>query len=230
MVASLSINASLLEAFAAEERKHLQSSAQKIALRPGEAVATEGGRPLVYMVESGAFVERSYYGARTVPIVHIAGPGDLLQTNRLFATSGLYRSELRAIHLENNSLLAWPVDEFLAIVRTSPGSLLYLCGWFNQQSQASRQQLYEAVAHSAYYRLVNLLVGLANRFGYRNTNGSTVLLPLRLTVKDISECINVSRETGSSLFNKLRRRGVIGAGRFIKVELSRLSEYAATLE
>jgi hypothetical protein len=42
--------------------------------------------------------------------------------------------------------------------------------------------------------------------------------------------INVSRETGSSLFNKLRRKGVIAPGKFIKVELSRLSEYAATLE
>ncbi|UFP94168.1 Crp/Fnr family transcriptional regulator [Gloeobacter morelensis] len=230
MVTVSALGSSLLEVLAAEERKRILSLCQKISLRPGEAVATDTAGPIVYLVEAGAFIERIYYGARAVPIVHVTGPGDLLQTNRLFVSSSLYRNELRAIHIENNSLLAWPAADFLAALRTTPEGLLYLCSWSNQQIQASRVQLYETVAHSAYYRLVNLLAGLANRYGYRNSNGSTVLLPLKLTVKDISECINVSRETGSSLFNKLRRRGVVGAGKFIKVELSKLSEYAATLE
>jgi hypothetical protein len=222
---------SLLDAFSTEERKKLLSLARKIVLRPGETVERpELDADTVGLVDTGAFIERLYYGARTVPIVRIAGSSELLQTHHLFVSTRFYRCELRAIHIENNSLLLWPVEVFLEALKTNPETMLYLCHFFSHQAHLGHRNLYEAVAHSAYFRLVNLLVGLANQFGYLNANGSEVLLPLKLSIKDLSECINVSRETGSNLFNKLRRKGVIAPGKFIKVELSRLSEYAATLE
>lgn len=231
MSATFAPNASLLEVFGPEDRNKFIALARRLQLRPGEVVpSAELATDSICLVDSGAFTERLYYGARTVPIVRIVGTNDLLQMGRLFVGTRFYRCELRAIHIENNSLYIWSAEEFLQFLRHNPEAMLLLCGWFAQQAHSGNLNLYEAVAHSAYYRLVNLLVGLANQFGYLNSNGSTVLLPLKLTIKDLSECINVSRETGSNLFNKLRRKGIIGPGKFIKVELSKLSEYAATLE
>jgi CRP-like cAMP-binding protein len=228
--AMLAPNTSLLEILGHEERKRFVAQSRKLQFRPGEVVESSGLGEEIFLVETGAFIERLYCGARAVPIVRIAGSGDLLYADRLFAPVGFMRVELRAVHIESNSLYAWSATEFLELLRNSPEGMLRLCRWFGYQAHAGRLNLYEAVAHSAYYRLVNLLVALSNQFGYLNANGSTVLLPLKLTIKDLSECINVSRETGSNLFNKLRRKGVIGPGKFIKVELSKLSEYAATLE
>lgn len=231
MAAFSALGTSLFDTLGAAERKKFYDLAKKLQLRPGEQVSSSDlSEDQVYLVETGAFTERFYYGARTVPIVRISGVGELLQTNRLFLATRFQKSELRAIHIENNSLCAWSVDDFLSTLKTSPDALLYLCHWYNQQAAASHLHLYEAVAHSAYYRLVNLLVSLANHYGYVGANNSTVLLPLKLTIKDLSECISVSRETGSNLFNKLRRKGIIGPGKFIKVELSKLREYAETIE
>jgi CRP-like cAMP-binding protein len=227
----LAPHASLIETLGQEERRTFLSAARRLELRPGEVVQPEDlGPDGVCLIDQGAFTERLYYGARTVPIVRISGPGDPVQMERLFVNARFCRSELRAIHIEHNSLYLWSAGRFLEGLQANPEAMLQLCGWFGQRAHSGNLNLYEAVAHSAYYRLVNLLVGLSNRFGYLNSNGSTVLLPLKLTIKDLSECIYVSRETGSSLFNKLRRKGITGHGKFIKVELSKLSEYAATLE
>lgn len=225
------LNMPFLDVLGNEERERLMALANKIQLRPGESVPiTRASDACLYLVESGAFIERMYYGARTVPIVRIADAGELFNTNRLFLEASYYRSELRGIHIEHNSLYAWQVTDFYNCLKASPSGMMKLCSLYDAQVRWSNLNLYEAVAHSAYYRLVNLLVGLANKFGYLNSNGSTVLLPLKLTVKDLSECINVSRETGSNLVNKLRRKGIIGPGKYIKVELAKLREYASTLE
>jgi CRP/FNR family transcriptional regulator len=72
-------------------------------------------------------------------------------------------------------------------------------------------------------RLANLLPILAQKFGERDEDGSSVTIDLRLTHQDLAAMVASTRESVTKVLNEMRTRGVV------EIESGRitLKDYAA---
>ncbi|MBC8121138.1 MAG: Crp/Fnr family transcriptional regulator [Gemmatimonadaceae bacterium] len=181
----------------------------------------------VMLVKQGAVLEKVYLASPAHPVVRIVMAGEFLCSPRLLGLVAFTRSSVvRTIHLHGTTFHSWrnhPPETGSDLLMPQMGN------WYRQTLYNSWQQLSELLHHSASFRLASLLLELTKAFGLAYKDGYTVL-PLRLTIKDLADCIGTTRETASMSLTRLKRNNlVLTENHLFVVALEGLESYRAKL-
>ncbi len=103
-------------------------------------------------------------------------------------------------------------DRFLEAVLASPELRLALLQHLTTHLRDSDRKRLEYVSTSTFQRLVTLLVGLADRYGDRYPDGTTVIR-LPLTQRDLASAAAMSREAVARGLRVLRERDLVRTDR-----------------
>lgn len=173
---------------------------------PALAMLYVEGQPLhnLYCVASGSFkcIQNDVEGYEQV--LGFALHGDMLG---LDALCGL-RHASGAVALEDSAVVALPYTELLASSREVPAlaRLLLHAGGAELQRRSDTQYL--MAAPSSEVRVARFLLHLARRQAALGQSGRR--LRLRMTRRDIANCLGVAHETVSRALTGLAQSGCIG--------------------
>lgn len=108
-------------------------------------------------------------------------------------------------------------NQFEELMADNPGLALEVARQLSERLLGTQDRLGELAFHDVPRRLAHALLGLAERHGEANPDGS-VRLKLRLTHQELASLVASTRETTTTLLSRFRREGLIDSdGRWLRV-------------
>lgn len=168
----------------------------------------------LYLVESGVVKLASDSPEGREAILGFQHPGDLF--GELAVVDDEPHDHLAEAYEET---VVWSIsrDLFLGLMRESPALASEVTRLLGLRLRMYRTRLRETLHQSAHARVANTLVDLAGRHGVEDADG--VVIPLRLSQRDIANLVGLTRETVNFILKDLRERKLIETqGRSIRVK------------
>ncbi len=113
---------------------------------------------------------------------------------------------MQSVHLNGTIIQSWHSDKFPS------NEEIYSFEEFSDNCANTLNSCWQLINGLLYYaanfRLATLLLDLATSTGIQCGDG-WMLLPLRLSVKDLADCIGATRETASLGINRFKRHGLV---------------------
>ncbi|HET9174592.1 MAG TPA: Crp/Fnr family transcriptional regulator [Candidatus Saccharimonadales bacterium] len=160
----------------------------------------------LYLLETGYVKVVSYTGKGDSQIQHIYGPLEVFPLTHLsFVTEKPinFFKNLDFVALGDVAVREKHCTDFEAFICQKPEVLMALVA----QQYFIFDRLYNISLTSASQRVIYRLLTLADRFGTKQ-DGHT-LINLHITIQEIADTINVSRETTGRVLNELENKGFI---------------------
>ncbi|MBQ00110.1 MAG: hypothetical protein CL477_05460 [Acidobacteria bacterium] len=184
--------------------------------RPGEPASD------VYMVESGIVKLAVENTEGREAILGFQHPGDLFGEMAVI-DDGPHDHLAEAY--ENSIVWAISRDVFLDQMRELPALGQEVIKLLGLRLRMYRTRVREILHQSAHSRVASTLVHLAGRHGVEDADG--VVIPLRLSQRDIANLVGLTRETVNFILKDLRERNLIETqGRSIRVKNPAVLQHA----
>ncbi|MGQ0778747.1 MAG: Crp/Fnr family transcriptional regulator [Pseudonocardiales bacterium] len=183
----------------------------RVRVYPAGSVLFRQGEPtghVAVLVQGWVKVVSSARSGKEV-FLAVRGPGDVL--GELSAVDGQPRSATVSALVSVRARVIQG-DPFLAAVSTSPELCLALLRHLTAHLRDSDRRRLEYVSTGTFQRLVNLLVELADTYGDRHPDGTTVIRP-PLTQRDLAAAAAMSREAVARGLRTLRERDLVRTNR-----------------
>lgn len=158
----------------------------------------------LFIVESGAVkLSRISADGREVN-VGILGPGEMFGEGAL---CGDPRRVDRATTIEESVLCAIGVGPFEEFLLSHPQLAVRVTRLVGERLRRVESRMQDILFHDVRTRLLRTVTRLATKFGEDVPEGRRI--GLRLTQTDLAQLIGSTRETTSTIFNELRREGLL---------------------
>jgi CRP-like cAMP-binding protein len=168
----------------------------------------------VYLVESGVVKLAVENPEGREAILGFQHPGDLF--GELAVVDDGPHDHLAEAY-EASVIWAISRDEFLDLMRESTALGDAVIRLLGTRLRMYRTRVREILHQSAHARVASTLVHLAGRHGVEDADG--VVIPLRLSQRDIANFVGLTRETVNFILKDLRERKLIETqGRSIRVK------------
>ncbi len=201
--------ASLLRALTPDQRRRLEPEIRTLQVRRGEGIYAPGdpGEEL-FIVKTGVVkLSTTTSDAREV-ILAFVNPGETF--GELAVVDDTPRDHRAEAH-EDAVVCGVRRDLVVALVREAPEVALQLNRILGDRVRALRSRVEELLCKSAEVRVARALVDLAEAHGIADAEG--VLVPLRLSQRDLANLAGLSRETVNAVLQALRARSLVEADR-----------------
>ncbi len=177
----------------------------------------------VYLVKSGV-VKLAVEGSDgREAILGFQHPGDLF--GELAVVDDRPHDHLAEAH-ESSVVWAIPGEVFLGLMHESTALGHEVIKLFGLRLRMYRTRVHEILHHSAHARVASTLVHLAARHGVEDADG--VVIPLRLSQRDIGNLAGLTRETVNFILKDLRDRNLIETQRLsIRIRNPAVLQHAA---
>lgn len=176
----------------------LRFKKQEIIIRPGEKL------PSVYLIESGFIKIYSLHKSGDEAIQLVLSRGDFFPGRWLihYRENDLYYEAI-------TELVVWRRrrSELAAALGEDPALLMEVTEYTYDIFRLFMDRLKSMQQKSAGDRLISYLLLMAGRFGIDHPQGTKITCPI--THQHIASCINLSRETASREFEKLKTKGLV---------------------
>ena len=192
-----------------EEMDQLASIAVRRSFGKKEIIFTEGTEvEAIYFVSSGLVKTFKTDESGRERIVSILREGEMFPHTVLFSGQPYPAS---AETIVPSVLIALPARPFEFFLEQHSAPAIRIIRDMSNKIMALQKRLQEAGAFDAHDRGLRFLADLAEHCGERR--GEAIYIRLPLTHQDIASAIGTSRETVSRLLNRLKREGILEAGR-----------------
>ncbi len=183
---------------------------------PGDPAAA------VYMVEAGVVKLSVENPEGREAILGFQHPGDLFGEMAVI-DDGPHDHVAEAY--EDATVWTISRDVFLELMRESPALGHEVIQLLGHRLRMYRTRVREILHQSAHARVASTLVHLAGRHGVEDADG--VVIPLRLSQRDIANLVGLTRETVNFILKDLRERKLIETqGRSIRVKNPAVLQHA----
>ena len=201
--------ASLLRALTPEQRQRLEPDIRTLAVRRGERIYASGEpSDELYVVKTGIVkLCTTTPDAREI-ILAFANPGETF--GELAVVDEAPRDHQAEAH-EDAVVCGVRRDLVVALIREAPEVGFELNRILGDRVRALRSRVEELLCRSAEVRVARALVDLADAHGIADAEG--VLVPLRLSQRDLANLAGLSRETVNAVLQDLRARSLVEADR-----------------
>ncbi len=214
MSASSNSETALVELF--HQGTHLNYRKGEFIIRPGESP------PGVFYIVSG--IVKAYditkYGEENLLIIrkeHEVFP-------LIWAITG---QERHVIYEALTNVSVWRIDRqaLLDLMESRPEILAPLLEMTVEMYRIHSERIINLEYRSVRERLISFLLTMANRFGKKKSDGST-LIDVALRQQDIASSINASRETTSRELTALEKKGYISTnGEIVLKDIQALKSF-----
>jgi len=157
----------------------------------------------IFLVESGAIELSRVLQGREVNLA-ILGPMDAFGEAAL---AGVEKRAGAAGAVEDSVLCALEALPFEKILSAHPDLALRFTRLLARRLRRVEDRIQDILFENVRTRLAHTIARLARRFGEQVPRGTR--LNLRLTQTDMARLIGSTRETTSTMFNELRREGLV---------------------
>lgn len=196
----------MFEALPDDELQHVQSIAYVREFRKGEVLFHEGDPgDTLYILVQGAIKVYRVTEEGWEKTIHLAGEGDFLGEMSLL--DGHPRSAT-AECLDNTVCICIGRQDFQTLLDKNPRLSRAILEDMCKRLRATTGELVDVSFKDARFRLVKLLVSLAERYG-RLVDGGQVQIKLRLTHQDLANMISSKRETVTRILQEFQDSQVI---------------------
>lgn len=198
-------NFTIFQALCLEERKRLASRAYQWHAAKGEAVF-KPGQPAnkVFILKEGRVKIASCAADGREHIQYILHPGEIFGELAL-AEEG-QRNSL-AVTLEPSYICAVALDHFQEVLQQNPNLNLQMVKLIGRRLSKVQSRLTALCFKSASERILGFIAELAEEYGRRI--GEEIEVRLHLKHEEIAQLTATSRQTVTSLLNRLSRENVI---------------------
>jgi CRP-like cAMP-binding protein len=175
-------------------------SAERTELLAGQSLTVrEGAEPLVYILLTGCVILLNRLGATAA----VSWPGDLL----VAPTEGMGATMLLKAVADSVCLRARRAD-LLAESARQPEIALWIWEQHERREAELHRRLELLTAESVERRVLNTVADLADR-----CHAASPGYPMPLAQNEVADLAGATRETTSTLLNRMRRRGMVELGR-----------------
>ena len=201
--------ASLLRALTPEQRRRLEPDIRTLAVRRGERVYAPGEpSDELFVVKTGVVKLCATTADGREIVLAFANPGDTF--GELAVVDEAPRDHRAEAH-EDAVVCGVGRDLVVALIREAPEVGFELNRILGCRVRGLRCRVEELLCRSAEVRVARALVDLADAHGIADAEG--VLVPLRLSQRDLANLAGLSRETVNAVLQDLRARSLVEADR-----------------
>lgn len=179
------------------------NACSKQVIKKGEPLFFQGDRAdTVYIVKEGSFklVHTTEEGNET--IIEIACAGDILGETALFHKNP--EQTASSVALEEARVCSIDQKTFETIIKSDPDFAWQMIENLSNRLYSIREQLTESNTKSAYEKVLNLLMRLANEHGEVCPQGLLINIPL--TQQEIASMVGISRVMASQVLQQLTEK------------------------
>lgn len=199
----------LLASLSPEQRRRLEADVRTLEVRRGGRVYSPGeASDELFVVRTGVVkLATATADAREI-ILGFVNPGETF--GELAAADEGPRDHRAEAH-EDTVVCGIRREVLAALIRETPEVGFELNRILGSRLRALRNRVEELLCRSAEVRVARALVDLAEAHGISDADG--VLVPLRLSQRDLANLAGLSRETVNAVLQDLRARSLVEADR-----------------
>lgn len=199
----------LLDALSQEQKRQVEQATQMLQLRRGERAYLPGDpSDRIFLLKSGVIKIAAVGADGRESILALLHPGDIF--GELAVVDDSPRDHL-AEAFQDAVICAMNRDLMLRLIRESPELGYQVTKILGFRLRTFRSRVEELLCRSAQARLAQALLDLAGEHGVPDADG--VLIPLRLSQRDLGKLVGLSRETVNGVLQEFRQRGLVEADR-----------------
>lgn len=201
--------ASLLRVLTPEQRRRLEADLRVLEMHRGGSIYGPGEpSDELFVVKTGVVrLSTTTSDAREI-ILAFVNPGEIF--GELALVDDAPRDH-RAVAHEDAVICVVRRDLVADLIRETPEVGIELTRILGGRVRALRSRVEELLCRSAEVRVARTLVDLADAHGIADAAG--VLVPLRLSQRDLANLAGLSRETVNAVLQDLRARSLVEADR-----------------
>ena len=204
----------LLDVLNDSERRVVQDASRLVQFRRRQRIYTTGSRAdQLFIIKSGVVKLNTISAQGRELILSFLHSGDVF--GELAVVDPEPRDHIAEAY-EDTQAYAVDSDALQQLMQGSPRIGYEMAKLLGRRMRAYRTRVEELLFKSANARVAHTLVELAGHHGVHDADG--VVIPLRLSQRDIANLVGVTRETVNFILKDLRKRKLIeNQGRSIRV-------------
>jgi CRP/FNR family transcriptional regulator len=158
----------------------------------------------IYLVVSGKVgISQSGRDGKEV-LLEIVPPDELFGESAFL--NNPHRPE-RAVAFEESRVMSWPISDMEGLVTKRPRLAVALMQVFARRNNDFKRRIESLVSDAVELRLARSLLGLSERLGSMEGDGSVRMMPI--THEMLSRYVGTSREVVTQHMNEFRKRGYV---------------------
>lgn len=199
----------LLDTLSGSQKQVLAQTIRLSEFRRGQRIYLPGDRSdQFFLLAMGVVKLKTLIPDGRVIILAFLYPGDIFGESAVL--DGGSRGHLAEVH-ENAVVGSLDRDVVLHMVRQSPELAYQITRLMGLRVRALRARLQELTGKTAHARVAHALLDLARQYGARVCE--EIVIPLRLTHRDLANLVGLRRETVHFVLQDLRKLGLVDVDR-----------------
>ncbi len=199
----------LLDALTDGQKRQVEEMTRMLEIKRGERIYTQGDpSDQVYLLKAGVVRISTSGGDQGETILALLYPGDILGERAVVDDSP--RDHLATAH-EDVVLCALGRDLLLRMVQETPALGYQITKLMGLRLRRFQTRIEELLFKSAHARVAHALLDIAAGYGIQDGRG--MLIPIRLSQRDLGNLVGLARETVNVVLQDFRQRGMVEAER-----------------
>jgi CRP/FNR family transcriptional regulator, cyclic AMP receptor protein len=194
-----------LDALTPDQKREVRAMAQLLELRRGQRVYVAGGpSDQIYLLKAGAVRISAPAGDQDDQILALFYPGDIF--GELAMVDEAPRSHVATAH-EDIVICAFGREVLLRAIQKAPALGYRITKLIGRRLRRLETRVQELLFKSAQARVAHVLLDMARDYGV--TDNSGVVIPIRLSQRDLGNLVGLARETVNMVMGDFKRRGLV---------------------
>ena len=198
----------MLDALTEPQKRDIAKMTRMLEVTRGQRIYLPGDpSDQIFLLKTGV-VKISTSGSEQDTILALLYPGDIFGELAMIDESP--RDHV-AEAVEDTILCALNRDMLLQMVQQTPALGYQITKLMGLRLRRLRTRVEELLYKSAHERIARTLLDLGADYGVKDDDG--ILIPIHLNQGDLGNLVGLARETVNIVFQDLKQRGLIEAGR-----------------
>lgn len=199
----------MLDALNDQQRRHLEKATRMLEAKRGQRIYLAGDpSDQIFLIKSGIIKICMEAQDRREVILALLNSGDIF--GELAVVDDAPRDH-RAEAYADCVLCAMDRETILRLIREVPELGFQITKLIGLRLRTFRSRVEELLCKSAHARVAHALLELAGRHGIIDAGG--ILIPLRVSQRDLGRLVGLSRETVNGILHEWREQQLVDADR-----------------
>ena len=199
----------LLDVLAPEQKRHFAGRTRMLEVTRDQRIYfSQDASVDMFLLKTGVVRISAINEGRDERILAFLYPGDVF--GELAVLEDAPRGHVATAH-EDAVLCAVPRDVLLRTIEETPALGYQITKLIGVRLRRFQTRIEELLFKSAHARVAHALLDIAADYGVKDNGG--VLIPLRLSQRDLGNLVGLARETVNAVLQDFRKLGLVDATR-----------------